>query len=721
MPQDKPTRPDDAFGSRFAKSLQYGFFLYDMQADTSFADIVRNADRYVPLILNPQTVIIREPYATASTPTQGGGLVIESRGGIIKHGQISGTTAYLPVDRDDDVVVIPSTNGRSLTPTGANVDNTLGKRSGFLAFHRLRYIFRLYQYERRRGNTKISLHWFDIKNDELWRIEPQEFTMRRQARRSMLFDYDISFQLIEQSNILGESVIVINGFELPKPPNPPNGLHTDALQRIANTISSATNSVHAYGTPSVLDSVSRMRELSGAAEGFVNKVSGAVQRTFQNVIASLNNVVGFFDDIHSTFVTALSIPLAVLGQLNAAVDGARAVWFEFASDNIHAELNEWAHEIKQLTYGLISYHLAAFNQAPGQDIMVQDQSFSTGKAKSGFTNSLMQETDTSAGSPDQNPVLGASGLSLQTNVAALSNVKSIEMVPIQVGDSIYTIAQRELGDIRRAIDLIVINELDAPYIVADSKQKPPNTLAWSEFIGKPSTQRVSQVEAQSTQQLISTYSSNNISRVVSSTVLVDNQAAGNWFEDQWVGFTITLTHASSGVQETRVIVDSDTHGTLTLNYAFNVLPIAGVDSYTLSLQTFAAGRPVQEDVKAFGSDFLLKWSSDNKATIVLNANRDIARVSGLDNLFQAIRLRCLTEPGSLPWHTTYGVAWPTGRPWDESSAIQYTFFVRRSLLNDRRIAAISNAKITLVGTKFTFEAEVQPIKTRKSRKVKVSK
>lgn len=724
MPQDKPTPPDAAFAERFAKSYQYGFFLFNTDIDTSFSDIISDSERYVPLIVNPQSLNVREPFATAVTATQGGGVVVESRGGILKFGQLSGTTAYLPTDRDDDVVVTAfrgeaATGGRrSLTPIGTNTENILGKRSGFLAFHKLRHIFRLYQYERRRGNTKVTMHWFDFKSDELWRIEPQEFSMVRQARRPMLYDYSISFQFIESSNILDETFIEISGFQIPKPPVAPSGLSRDALQRIADTIGAATNSIHAYAMPSVLDSVGRLRDLSSAGDGFVNRVSGAVQRTFQNALRDVNNVVGFFDDVHSSFVTALAIPIAVLRQLTASVEGARAVWFELAPANIQEELNEWSCEVKQLAFGLIAYHLAAFNQSPGQDIVTQNQQFASGRAKKGFTTSLMQETENSAGSPDNNPVIGASGLNLITNVSTLANVKSLEAVPIQTGDTIYAIAQRELGDIRRAIDLIVINNLDAPYIVKDPANKPNNTLAWGEFICKPSSQRVSQVEAQHAQQLVPTYTSNVISAVTALT-LTDNTVA-YWEPNQWVGFTVTLKHRITGLTEDRVVVSNDTAGTLTINFAFD--SSANVtDSFTVTLKIFNPGQPVQQDARAFGRDFLLSWDVNNKATIVFDSRGDAAQISGINNLIQALRIRMLTEPGGLPWHKSYGVAWPIGRPWDESTSLSYAFFARRSLLNDRRIASIGNAQLTLSGSKFSFSAEVRPVQSRKARSITVSK
>ncbi len=726
MPQDKPSKPDASFAERYNKSLQYGFFIYDSLVDRSFNDVIISADRYVPLIMNPQSLSVREPFSTSVSPTQSGGLIVETRGGVLKYGKISGTTAWLPVDRDDDVTITPirgetSTGGRrSLVPNVPDIDTQLGKRSGFLAFHRLRHLFRLYQYEKRRGNSKITMHWFDFKGDELWRIEPQEFGMNRQARRPMLYDYDISFQFIEVSDILDEVFIEIAGFDIPKPPKPPSGLHADALQRIANTIGAATNSVHAYSMPSVLDSIGRLRDLSSAANGFVNKVSGAVQRTFQNALRNLNNVVGFFDDVHSAFTTVLAIPIAVLRQLTASVDGARAVWSSLAPANIQEELNEWSCEVKQLTYGLTAYHISAFNQSPGQDILSQDQQFSTGRAKGGFTTSLMQEPAGSAGSPDSHPVIGASGLNMLTDVSTLANIKSLESVIINSGDTITSIAQRELGDIRRAIDLIVINNLDAPYIVSSALNKPNNTLAWGEYINKPSTSRVSQVEASSDTQLVMSYSSTNISSVQSTTVFTDNSVT-NWTVNQWVGFTVTLTHTATGVTEDRVIVASTAAGQLTVNFAFNTAVTALVDTFVIQMKLFIPSKPVTPDVKAYGRDFLLKWDNANRATIVMDSRRDAAQVGGVNNLIQALRLRTLTDPDGLPWHKGYGVAWPIGRPWDESTALSYTFFAKRSLLSDRRILSISNARIKLDGSKYSFSAEITPIQSRTSRSIKVSK
>lgn len=728
MPQDRPVKPDEAFSLRYEQAGQYGFFMHDKSKDTSWGDIITNDERYVPLIMNPQQLTMREPFATAVTPTQGGGVVVESRGGVLKMCSISGTTAWVPNNRDDDVDTAPNESilkGRqkSLVPEGSAgvvYNKTLAKRSGFLAFHKLRHLFRLYQYERSRGNLNVTFHWFDTKDEDMWRIEPQDFTMRRQARKPHLYDYDISFQVIEESSkyVFDITFIRVNGVLLPKPPKKVLQ-NRDLISRISGAIQSATDSVHAYSMPSVVQSIGRLRDISGAAAGFVNKLSGAVQRTFQNLLKDINNVVGFFDDIHSAFTTALATPLALLNQLSASVDGARAVWFELAPDHIQEELNEFCVEAKQLAVGLVSYHLAAFNQAPGQDVLSTNEQYATGRGKGGFTTDLMQELPTSGGPLDSNPLLGASGLDMVTDVSKLATVKSLVSVPIQVGDTVYSIAQRELGDIRRAVDIILINGLDAPYIVDDPYDKPNNTLAWGEFISLPSSEApTSGVEAQLISQLVPSFTSTGATDVDTLT-LTDNSVT-DWQIDQWVGYTVILTHASTGVQEERVIVANTETGEITFNYAFDN-PAAVNDVFSIVLKTFVYARPESPDVKAYGRDLLLRFDSNNKATIVMNAKRDAAMVSGQDNMIQALRIRALTEVGGLPWHRGYGMTWPIGERWNPTRMQSFVYFAKKSMLNDTRITLIRNVQIGLDSNKFFFSAEVQPVQSRKTRNISVIK
>jgi hypothetical protein len=147
----------------------------------------------------------------------------------------------------------------------------------------------------------------------------------------------------------------------------------------------------------------------------------------------------------------------------------------------------------------------------------------------------------------------------------------------------------------------------------------------------------------------------------------------------------------------------------------------------MELIQFSAHRPVTPEVKAFGSDVLLKFTpadrafaSSTIADIVVNSSRDVALVRGLSNLFQAVNIRIHVEQGRLPLHPEFGVQIPVGRPWGEDLGMLYKFLVRGSILSDPRIATVTNMKITLRRDQFSFSANIQPIKVKNSQSVSVT-
>lgn len=752
MPQDKPTPPDATFSQRFAKAGIYGFFLFDTDTDQTLTDVLSDDQKYVILIVGPQSLSVREPFATAVTPTQGGGLVVESRGGILKYGQLSGTTAYLPLNRDDGLHIPPfnprSSSGvlsavQSVVPgieqtvgsivgafantrspivyAGAGIDALLGARSGFLAFYKLRNLFRLYEYNRRIGNTSMGMHWFDVKGEDFWRIEPQDFTMNRQARRPFLYDYNINFQFIEVSQVHPpDDAVTVAGVSMPSSSSSLLNSALSAIQDVNDLTQALGNASQLYTSLPILNSISRLTDLGGALSTFVNSVAGSVQNVMQSALSSLNAVTSFFTSPHSAATATQAIPLATLTQLSSSIDTARAVLYAQAPTEIQEEMNEWCCEVKQLTYGLISYHLATFNQSPGNDATSMDQNYSSGRGKAGFTTDLMQTLPGSTGALDNNPILGVSGLGLVTDVDALKSTQAVRAVAIQSADTIYSLAMRYLGDIRRAIDLIILNGLDAPYIVADPSDKPNNTLAWGEFINIPATATDTGVEAQHLNPLVPSFNSDPVTAITTLTLTDSEVEASDWEDGQWIGYTVTLTHVSTGVTETRICVDNDDAGTVTINYAWNS-PAAIGDTFTLVSVLFNPARPTTDDVKAFGQDFLLSFDSNNQATIVMNSQGDAAQVQGMDNFMQAMNLRALTEPGGIPWHRSYGLSWPIGTKWNLTNAIMFASFAKQSFLADPRVSSVTDAQMQMSGDVFAFSAAVTPINSNKARSIAVSK
>jgi hypothetical protein len=711
-PFTPPVAPDKEFARRYADTYTYGFYV---QTPNETVDQITDsyaADRWATLNLNPQQITMREPFATSVTVTQGGGKVVESRGGVLKSLQISGTTGYLPTP--DGTRVIFTKPLTAFRQRGALVDLSLAaeeeraQRSGFYAFYRLRHLFRSYQYEKRRGRTDLTMHYMDFKGDDYWRIEPQEFTLSRSSRKPFSYDYQLSAQLLEPSAGPSQRPDPIRNQTL----FVPLGLSDD------------------FRDVSILGAIRRLEELAHAGAGFIRHLSSSIKLSFQEVLRNVTDVVSVFEDVHSAFATLAQTPLNLLKQLDSAVGGMFEVVSSLTPDSpagaiaqlltgaTLAELNEWLLEAKMTGAHIASYVIRNHADRPNRSVLQEDDKFSRSRARQGSVSSLMVEPEGSTGSPDANPFIGRSGLDLVTDVDKLVNLRSVEVVPIQTGDTIFSLAQRTLGDPQRFVDLVLINQLVAPYIVPDKKNKPSGTLAWNEFIQVPAASIASRSGPDQRTAPVPTYAS-TVTQTGLTDELVDEMQSDPWRVDQWIGYTVTLTKPS-GVVQTRVVV-FNTETILSVNYPWDDPPDVD-DAYSITLDLFSLRQPTSEEGRVFGTDLLVVFSRKNgrphqemTADIALNGRGDLAKVSGIENWAQSIRLRAHCEQGRHPFHPGYGLALPVGRPFNTDVVLLFLFLARQSLLSDPRTAEVRHPRIDMTGDTVAFSVEAQPVRIKAVR------
>ena len=117
----------------------------------------------------------------------------------------------------------------------------------------------------------------------------------------------------------------------------------------------------------------------------------------------------------------------------------------------------------------------------------------------------------------------------------------------------------------------------------------------------------------------------------------------------------------------------------------------------------------------FGTDCLLQ---DGQLTA--NANGDVATISGVPNLVQALENRLETHPGDLTFHPTYGCKVYTllGQGADQSTLQLAASFVASAIQADPRISSVEGAAVSVTGdtvavsaTAITVDGKKQPVGT----------
>jgi len=710
-------QPDAAIGRRYSKAFKYVFAMLKVGEDLASIDPsdsptsatgVADDGRFVVLSL-PRELQVRGPYATAVTVMQDGGKVVESVGQVIRPVQLSGTTGFLP----PSTAVPPRPTFGRLVPNVTDVDGQLGAVSGYLAFQKLHYLFNLYGEERRRGNLDVKLHFFDYKNDDFWRIEPRSFDMTRTSRRPMSYDYSINFDCLERADALvgrdvetgpiaGVPALLASGARV----NTSNV--GGVLAKIAGALSAASKS-------SIISAVSRFADMVTSGLDFLRHCDAVVQRAFQSTLNKLDAVVGFFANIHDTFFTSLEVVPTLMAQLSNSLAGLFTTIHKFAPDNIAQELNAWALEVTTLSDHMsVQVGFLVASQAQ-RDVRDTDQRFSQGRMKQGAITDLMQEPDGGAGAPDANPFIGTSGMSLVTDVDVLANTTRHVAIVIHNGEDVFSLARRVFGRAERFSDIVLLNRLEFPFIVADSGTKPPNTLAWGEYVLVPAPSNASSVAVADAADTSAIPTAGGVvdtaglpSQIIDSTQ--------SWLEDQWVGYSVTAV--TGGLRQT-LVCNANTESQLTLSGSWTITITPGVTTYAIAYAQFDPRRPVTAETRAYGVDMLAVFGTDGRCDAALGATGDLAVARGLDNFFQAMQLRARCPLGEHPFHKSYGMAAPIGRPFTDDVGVLYSFAVRRSLLSDPRVGKVRNVQLNLNGDTVLASLEVQPINARSTRPITI--
>lgn len=695
--------PDLEFGRRYKETLTYGFWL---ETDANRARIQQlfstPSEDWVILNLNPKEISVSMPYATDVAIMQGGGKLVESNGQLIREITISGSNGFLPVGVAGHAPRVRERGG-SLVDLSEAAEEDRIKRSGFLAFHRFKFLFEKYG-ELRKNRKHCTLHWFNLKDDEFFVVEPESFDYRKGAGGPFLYEYTVRFKAIDE--VKAESLPVRVGrrpdvsvlSEIPLPLYSPGIQQDSGVRQIRE----------------------RLADLVTNGTAFVNQVTGEANQGFQTVLTNVGNVLNVLNDVADTASSVLDTAINMVTQTIASIEDCVNTVFRFAPSNVQEALNEALLEMDGWMIHLQDFLITSFSSQQARSARTMAGLFVQSKALAGTESDLMPEV----GIPLQsNPLLNQLGLTQVFDQAVLSSAVRSEFV--REGDTIYTLAARLLGDVTRFIEIIALNDLSAPYIVSGSGVRPSNTIAWGESILIPTAEETG-VHSQAI-DAPSSSSGGYLTAVTTTSEITDTVKSLPWRENQWVGYTVTMTSGAiySSGDNVRYVV-SNTADVLVVNQPWPVIP-ALWDTYTIQLEYLDIRRPEeQNDLQAFGTDLLLSFVRkqgtvypDFKADLVLDHKNDLALARKRANFEQSVLLRTTTELGSNMYAPQFGILSPVGRRFDLSTVYLYLFFLRRSFLRDPRVAFVGHNQFSVSGTELRVDLQVRPRSAKRSSTVTV--
>src|SRR3972149_8433381 len=396
--------PDD----RYWQSFSYAFHLHEAG---------KPSPAVFPLVLNPQNIRKSHPFAVELAPTQESGVIAEENGVLISDLTLSGHTGVRPREHKAAGISIP-----------------LSGQAHFLWLQDACFL----RYSDLKKDPKTAattyMTWHNYKDGEHWVCVPRNLTLDRNQGKNFYYSYTITLSLIAQ---------IENQTQKPAEDSALFAAMKDAIRNIA----AAVATVQAV----VLD-----------VENFESAVSAYTTK----VLANVAGVLGFVNAFVTGQSTFIRLPqramLALADDIGTVIQIAdpnkvlsipydyTAAWLEMQDgilrlaaypEKFREDYNAAGARFLQLTAGPANARTADPGAAATSRI-TQASTFETSALRPG------DATRVKAGVFDM-PV-------------TFPRYLGFREVSVLFGDSLPSIAARELGDARRWIDLAAPHELQAP-------------------------------------------------------------------------------------------------------------------------------------------------------------------------------------------------------------------------------------------------------------------
>ena len=512
----EPVGSGSSLVSEFPQFIQNIYSTFNSLAnigkvDTSFGEF--------DLPITPQEINQDEEFAVSFNPTQGG-TVVNHSGNKYKTLIIAGTTGVAPYR---GTLGVDKYTGLSL----GNPDD-LQYRSGYEVFQHFRQWIKAYhEAKSKAGTTDIRMLWKNYKDWEFLYVEPRKFTMRRNAQRPLLYDYNIQFRVIGAKTIdkpLFELVVnKINDIATEL-----NNTHllfklnTDASKQITGDLSALSDSINRLKLASKASifaplnlgdlTIATVKKLSNRDSfALLNTIGNSMVQSATNTRNSessntsprnatpvktglsyintaknpgsispqaVSNLIGQLLDTEAPLMTSISA-----GQLPASISSDIQSLQQSAATISKAEVEVIKEQIKS-TYDLLANGVgltdptynSIFNttqtSVANSQTQFSDDQFEMLYAMSQLINSAngLVSSDTLFDTNSQIYTTAGSNNGADTIGQGIFSVldpnTGIKEGPLPANMTLEDIALKELGDTSRWTEIADLNGLKAPYIIS---------------------------------------------------------------------------------------------------------------------------------------------------------------------------------------------------------------------------------------------------------------
>lgn len=373
--------------------------------------------------MNPKSMDLEEPASVQIVPTQDGSQFIEHQGSIYKNITISGTTGVRPDKRGTQIIPVLGIPNPFATLNNTNNNLPPGEVSGFEALLQLRNLFRAYFDAKRDPEIahKVVMVWQNGREGEVYVVEPITFRTKRDSSSPISTNYEIVLRTIKRLDFptleVTDSYAVRTGLDR-------------LTERLNETIRIMTVSVNAATT-------------------LFDSTVGVAQATLNSVITPAQTVLNALSQVSNTAARAIAIPRNTVALLaNSSLDLVQSL------QRIPGEINAYKQEgiSTQLSTAFNAYK-NIFRKAAAtyaEDTLYDQSAGAKFDTRTSAYNNPTSGPPRSGGSP--------------TNLANVRAPAGTGITSVRSFDTIFSIAQRVLGDQARWKEIAILNGLSAPYI-----------------------------------------------------------------------------------------------------------------------------------------------------------------------------------------------------------------------------------------------------------------
>lgn len=485
--------------------LMYGFAVVDLkQHGPNLLPDEKDRTAYY-LDIPPQSITQKENFATNITATRKG-IIVESEGVVFKDIQIKGTTGIFPGERGSFAgaqanfsdLTAPPSEPSGVTDQGLSKKSGVNKISGYQEFIFLRQFFLKYAHDKVSKSGNQILVFINEKDNQTLIVEPLDFTMERNAKSPMTYQYTITLKCLGTFD---------GFFDNRKSETSPLSL----LEKIGN-VSANLSAGLGQGRAAINATSTGFQKTFQAIDGTVNGPLRQLQFALGDLSEGITTVMSLPETLWRNFTTtvanirehgtdignSLGVPTTLNG-VKAFNDSATA---KAASDNnnltskVENQLTtdsrvtvprEFVINTKNKMRSATDNLADAYNmtdplyntikgrtvtETPGVLKVVSDDEFlilGNMQTMTDAINSVLStndafQTEVESAYQEANLLFSGNSTVVEQNFLNISQPDTVRQILIKQQDSLERISQRELGDASRWVELVILNKLKPPYL-----------------------------------------------------------------------------------------------------------------------------------------------------------------------------------------------------------------------------------------------------------------